>query len=659
MYTSAETKDIITELEEPFGNLRTRFKTIHDAVFNRHDYAADLSSDLEQRKNFGPSMLRVHLAQAKAQLRNNIVIHLDSVDGVRDEAADRLEVAESHALLRLNPNNHVRENIHHYQFTGPFWAGWLDELSYLPPVRWEGESLEDWTKRAKRHRESFFPFQLLDKDPFSVAYTEYNRRLTLGSCRIELPIIDLLERYGESYKVSRDDPDHMLRICREHFPFIRADEGYAPDWGDRSFWNKGAEVLIWADANRIYHSIDLQPGTDAKRYRQTGGNRYEALAEGSWENPFGDVPLLLAEGVYHPHEELQYRREGIGHAIIEIEDGKAFYKSHWASVTASPQRPYEDMPDDIKKDFAEMLISGDPLPPATEFITDKNGKPIIARPLGTIRLLPREIGEVEDKVYSILNEESAGASMRSLLFDPQASQHLQNIPVSTVLAQKDAIQDLTGEPVTSENNMWGRCLDMVAQGSRHLAARANGRKRGDKARDSDWGYRFKTTGEERVKGKIIEAGEEVYVSARDRDGEYTRSITVVDDRYASRAATRAEVVNAYQVGAALYDDLLEGFGIEDLSTFKQRKYEEQAAQIHGPRLSADIMMKVAYFTAILNGSTIEQQMSTMPPPEQLAGAFAQQQGMAPSTGSNTNMVQVASPHQNTVPPGTTATQEMG
>lgn len=81
--------------------------------------------------------------------------------------------------------------------------------------------------------------------------------------------------------------------------------------------------------------------------------------------------------------------------------------------------------------------------------------------------------------------------------------------------------------------------------------------------------------------------------------------------------------------------------------------------MHAPRYAADGLMKAAYFTAILNGSTIEQQMSTMPPPEQVASMFAQQQGMAPSTGSNTNMVQVASPHQNTVPPGTTATQEMG
>ena len=656
MYTSAETKDIITELEQPFAQLRTRFKTIHDAVFNRYDYAADLSPDLEQRKSFGPTNLRVDLRMVKALLRNNLSLHLEPVDGARDEAADRLEVMQSHDLLMLDPKGYIRENIHHYQFAGPFWAGWLDSLTYLPPTRWEDEDEEAWTKRAKRHRESFFPFQLLDKDPFSVAYNEYNRAATIGSCRVEIPIIDLLERYGSSYNVSRDDPDHMLRICREHFPFIRADEGYAPDWGDRSFWNKGAEVLIWADANRIYHSIDLQPGTDAKRYRNSGGSRYESLAEGSWENPFGDVPLLLVSGTYNPHEKLQYRREGLGHSLIEAEHGMAFYKSQWASVTASPQRLYEDMPDDIKKDFAEAMQSDAPLPPATQFVSDKTGKPVVARPLGVIRVVPREIGEIEDKVYSILGEAASKASMQGLLFDPQAAQRLQNIPVSTVLAQRDAMADGLGEAMLNETNEWSRALDMLMNARRHLNSH---RTRGDKPRESDWGYRFKATGKERVKGRVISAGSEVVTTPRDYDGEYTRSIEPTDDRAASRAAKRAEATNAYQQGAMLYDKWLESYDIEDITAFKQRKYEEQAAQIHGPRLSADILMKVAYFTAILNGSTIEQQMSSMPPPDQVASMFAQQQGMAPSTGSNTNMVQVASPHQNTVPPGTAATQEMG
>ena len=656
-YTNSDTKDIVTDLEEPFSQLRGRFKRIHDAVFNRHDYAKDLSPDMEQRKSFGPTLLRRDLRMVKALLRNNLSLHLEPVDGARDAAADRLEVMQSHDLLMLDPKGFIRENIHHYQFAGPFWAGWLDDLTYLPPTRWENEDDEAWTKRAKRHRESHFGFQLLDKDPFSVAYREHNRALTMASCRVELPIIDLLERYGESYKVTRDNPDHMLKICREHFPFIRADEGTAPDWGDKGFWNKNAEVIIWADANRIYHCIDLEPGTDAKRYRNKGGERYESLGDGSWENPFGDIPLLLVSGTYNPHEELQYRREGIGHSLIEIEDGKAFYKSYWASMTASAPRLYEDMPDAVKEAFLEMQNAGEKLPPATQFEVDSRGKPVIARPLGAIRVAPREISDIEDKIYSILNEEAAGASMQGLLFDPQAGQRLQNIPVSTVLAQRDAMADGLGEAMLNETNEWSRALDMLMHARQHKLN--SHRKQGDKQRDSDWGYRFKATGKEKVKNRVIAAGEEISTRPQDYDGEYTRTIEPVDDRAASRAAARAEATNAYQQGALLYDEFLGSYGIEDVNTFKQRKYEEQMFQMHAPRFAADGLMKAAYFTSILNGTPIEQEMANMPPPEQMAAAYAGQQGIAPSTGSNTNMTQVASPHQNTVPPGAAAVQEMG
>jgi len=637
-YTASQASDLVSDLEAPFLAMRQRYEEIHDIVFNRYDYRKDLSPDLEPRKSMGPSLLRRYLAMSKARMRTTLTLHLEPVDGTRNDAADRMEVLQAHDLFMLDPQSHHNDDMNHYQSIGPFWAGWLEMNDYLPPAREQGESEEDWTERSKKLRESFFNFSLTHKDWRSVSFMETDRKPTLAGTRLRLPYIDLIERYASDYGASREDRDKMLRICGEHFPFIRTDEGRAFDASDWDSFAAGeAEIVIAADRDTIWHYTDLSR-RDKRGNLIEGKVSVEALGKDGYENPFGDVPLLICEGVYNPDQVVSHRREGIIHSLIEIEHGKAFYKSYWASMTANPPERYEDPPDQVK---IHLLENPEDTPDNFKFMRDHDGRPIIGRSLGTIREAERAVDDMSDKIYGIFDQESQIASVSGVLFDPDAGQRLQNIPVSSVLAQNDALADLFGESMRSKTNMWNRGLNMMMTARRSKLN--DHRKKGDKETRADWGSSFRTLGKEKVVGRRIDAGQQIKVSAQDYDGDYIRSIEPVDDRASTRAAQRAEADNSWQRGTMLYDKYLEAYGIENVTEFKVKKYEESIFQIESPRLLMDVRAKVAQFTAILNGSTIEEQLAGLAPEiaGQLAGAFGQQQGY--STGSNANMVQVQSP----------------
>lgn len=648
-YTSHQLSKIHTDLESPFLAAHERYRTIHDIVLGRYDYRKDLAADLDQKKSVGASTLRSALADSKASLRNILAIHLEpnSSDATK-EGADRREKADSHDLLMLDPQGYLRESIHHYQSLGPFWAGWLDMHDFLPVIRHKDESEEDWTKRNKKARESYFAFEIIDKDPFSVAYMESGTgKFPLASCRVKLPYIDMMERYGESYKVSRDNPDHMLRICREHFPFIRTDDGQAfetSDWS--SFVTGSAEVTIGGDPNKIWHCIDL--GDKQKE------DRYNYLGEGEFDNPFNDTPLLIAAGSYNPHEELPYRREGLLHPLIEIEHGKALYMSYWASVTANPPFLYEDIPEGLSQWLVENPENA---PENFEFKNKPDGKRIIGRPLGTLREAERKIDEMSDKVFTVLDSQARQASTTGIFGDPDANQRLQNIPVSSVLAQQDVHTATKGFAQRDEMNMWDRALNMIVHARKTVYN--EGREKGDSKKESDWGYQFHMNGSEKMSGKPTMAGEHVNIRPQDYDAEYIRSIEPVDTRHSTRAAKRAEADQAFAQGMMTFDKKLEAYDIEDKTTFKQEKYIEVMFQAYSQRRVADAMAKAAQYTAILNGSSIEQELVGLGPEiaQQIAAAFSVQNGLGSANpGSNTNMVQVSSPEMNSIGPAAASQQ---
>lgn len=640
-FTPNQAESIIKDLEAPFVSfLRERYQKIYDIVYGRYAYDKDLSPDLANRLSVSASLLRRYLAMYKSGLRNNLVIHLEPQDNATPDQADRMEKMQSHDLLMLDSNGYHRNDIHHFQAIGPFWAGWLEMHDHIPPARQKGEDTEAWTERARKARLSAFPFEIVSKPPLAVSYMESNHQLTMAGTATEVPYIDMLERYGESYGATRDNPEHMLQICRDHFPFIRTDEGRPfdnSDWG--AFSARRAKVFIAADANKIWHYADLGVNGQA--------DRFAAVGEGEYDNPFGDIPLLIVSGSYNPHEPLAFRREGGIHSLIEIEHSKSHYKSYMASIAANPPERYEDPPDAIKEALLDM--PKEQQPPLFEFQRGKDGRPIINRSLGIIREADRKIDEMMDKLYNIFEQETRTASPTGVLFSPDANQQLQNIPVTSVIMQQDAHAGLYGEPMRDETNMWDRTLSMLMNARKSVLVKKN----------PDWGYAFKLTGKERVQGKHITSGEPVEVAPEDYEGSYTRSIEPYDDRYASRSARRAEADNAMAKGMMLTDKYLEAYDIENVSEFKEKKYLETIYQIESPRQVLEVRAMVAQFTAIMNGTGMEEAMAGINPEAagQIAGAFGVQQGI--SSGSNVNMVQVASPATENIGQGAASQQQVG
>lgn len=644
--TGKNAESLVKDLEGPFVDLRDRYRPIYDIVFGRYRYDLDISPDLANRISVTASALRFYLSAYAAELRDNLVLHLEPKENASPEQADRMEKMQSHDLLMLDPKGHHRADIWHYQGLGPFWAGWLEMHGHLPPIRLKDESSEDWTERAKKARLSAFLFEIVSKPPLAVAFMESNHKLNIASTRTRVPFLDLMERYGESYNVTRDDPDHMLQICREHFPFIRTDEGRPYEHSDwDSFTRADGEVLIAADANKIWHYIDLG-GRDGRGRYTAASDRYATVGEGEYDNPLGDVPLMVISGAYNPHESVAYRREGGIHSLIEIEHAKSHYKSYMASVAANPPERYEQPADAIIEALLEM--PPEQQPPLFEFTRGKDGKPLINRSLGNIREADRKIDEMMDKLYGIFEQETRIVSPLGVLFSPDANQQLQNIPVTSVIMQQDAHTGLFGKPKRYETNEWSRALDMLMHARKNVMAKKN----------PDWGYSFKMTGEERVKGKRITAGESVEVDPADYEGSYTRSIESYDDRYASRSARRAEADAAYAKGMLPYDKYAEAYDIENVSEHKEKQYIETIYQIEAPRQVLEVRSIVAQITAIMNGGSMAESMAGIGPEvaPQLAGAFGMQQGLG--TGSNVNMVQVASPMTEGTGQGTTSQQQV-
>ena len=112
-------------------------------------------------------------------------------------------------------------------------------------------------------------------------------------------------------------------------------------------------------------------------------------------------------------------------------------------------------------------------------------------------------------------------------------------------------------------------------------------------------------------------------------------------------------------GAMLWPKYLEAYGIEDVTGFNQARSIEMLYQIEAPRIIMGTRSVVATMLVILNGTTIEDQLVGLPADlgQQMASAFGVQQGLG--TGSNSQMVQVASPAKQGTGQATQSQVEMG
>jgi hypothetical protein len=594
-------KDLIEEVEQPFRaggeeGVYDRMRAIQDIVFTRFDYTKKLSPNLQQKISVPADLLRFYKEQTKASLRDDLGLHLEPVGNlIREEtAADKVEVMEAHSLMRLDPDGYIRDTMHDFQTRSLYFAAWLEEQEWKTPEQAKGESDKDYVARVERERSSWFPYRLLVKNPETVAFRERDREITLGTLRFKLPVIDLMDRYGD-YKVSRNDPAQALKVFNEHYGFLRGDEDRS-EWGAREVFGKEVDCCAVDDGLTICHYADL----DGVRGRD---KRYEGLGEVDYDNPFGQVSLLIAEGVYNAFEPLAYRREPLMLSLIKIEHGRAMLKSHWASRAASPTPIYEQLPSELVKNLAEL-----PAPMTAALLVDPQGRPLIQRALGDVKGLENEVEAPYDKLFGIWEQEIQVASPRGLLSSPNLD---PEVAVSLALIDLDEHNRLLAEAKKSEMTFFGRVLDMLkCSRINHLNKH---RTKGEPARESDWPMSFTTTGKEwKVKGKVIKRGEKYEVTPQDLDGEYIRTIEPIDNRQSTQNARIDLAAKRRAMGTLLWDEYVEMNGVENVTEFNEKMAEEMLFQLGVPQAIMETRVQVAQITALINDTTVEEVLIGMP-----------------------------------------------
>ena len=605
-----ELEALIEEIEQPFRNppsdagekvmsLRDRMQRFDEFVFTRRDYAQDLSPLISTKISIPPVLLRFYVQQGRAALADDLKLHLEPVGALprQETAADRMEVFEAHALLQLDPHGYLRDDMHDAQVRSFFFAAWLEMEKYVVPSQAKGEKDGEYADRVERYRKSWWPYRLTRKPSNAVAWQEDdNRNVTIAVARYKLAVSQILERYGDGRK---DDPEQMARILGEHFGYLRvgtaSNELYA-----RDVMREEVGVCVVDDGAYCAHYVDLGTLTDS---REKG---YKALGEGEYKNPFGQPSLLLAEGVYNGDQPMAYRREPLLTSLILIEDQKAVIKSAWASQSASPPQLYEHkMPPEI------ALMTRESQPPAivAGLLVDPKGRPLTQRAYGELVNIQSEVNAMQDKLYAELSNEGRIANPAGLLMDPEPGR-LDNMPATTILADRDERKVLLAGAKRSETTFWGRALDMIKNAMSNEVNKH--RTKGEPKSSNDIAYGFTSTGKEGVLGKAVKRGEAFEITPQDLDNEFTRTIETQDNRISTRMAMLDVAERRWAAGTILYDERLGMHGVENVAEFKEKKAEEQLYQLEAIRLVQATRLRVAQFMQVLTGRPVEETVASMP-----------------------------------------------
>jgi len=595
-----EITQLIEEIERPFGSpmtsapkggvppttLRARMATLADIIQARYDYAVTVNPIFRNKIAMPPVTLGHYINERVAGLRNDLTLHLEPVGTLKREetAADKMEVAEAHDLIMLDPFGFHRESIHIAQVMSMFWAGVLEMQDFIDPEQGRGESQADYNARFEKARKGWFPFKLVDAHTQTIAWTEHGRDPTSLARRFKLPLVDFMERYTDG---RRENPEKMLKIFNEHYGFLAADEAQ-PYTGSKDRWSQMIDVCLYADAGKICHYVDME---ESKLKDKT--QRYRGAGEEKYDNPFGQVPLLLAEGVYYPHEEVAYRRAPMLASLVNTMHAESIIMSNWASQVANGGWPTNELPAEVGK----ALIEAEQQPPGIEMKYDSTtGMPIPIVTMGKFSYVQSPVDPTADKLFGVLQNWEQKTSPNSLLTDADASQRLGSIPSTTVLAQLSENNKMGGWAERSEANLWGKCLDMIRYARKNKLN--SHRKSGDGRSEADWDYEFLATGQEKVKGQVVKRGTPYQITAQDLDGEYTRTIASVDNSAASRSARRQEAIERKAAGSILEREYLELQGIEDVSDFIVKKNAEALFQAEAPAIMTEArQLRLKYIAA--------------------------------------------------------------
>lgn len=637
MKSSTEINDAITEIERPFGSpvtkmddsqdvpttVRGRQALLRDIIQSRYDYRAAVNP-LHQNKIAVPPVTLLHYVQERvANLRNDLQLHLEPVGSKKREesAADRMEVAEAHDLIMLDPWGFLRESIHQSQVQDLFWAGLLEAVDFIKPEQGKGESDADYIKRVEQAMAGHFPFRLRHLHPQTVAWMEHERDPTAAVIRYKLPIVDLLERYTEG---RRDNPEKLLDIFNRDYGWLMDER--QPVSGSQDWWGKQVEVVQFIDAGVICHYVDC---SSSGLKREKG---YRGVGETEYPNHFGDVPLHIAEGVYYPHEELAYRRGPMLQSLVNTLHAQSIMLSNWASQVANGGWPVAQLPPEV----AKALIDSEQQAPAMKMEYDKEtGLPIPMQPFGDFKFVTSDVDPSADKLFAVMQQWENRTSPSSLLFDPDAASRLGSIPSTTVLAQLSENNRMGGWAERSEKNVWNRVLDEIWH---YRRVKLNGhRKKGDAKQDKDWGVSFTATGKEQVQGKAIKRGEAYDISAQDMDGEYVRTLSTVDNSAASRTARRQEAIERRGAGTILEREYLELNGVVNVTEFVTKYNAEQMFKVEAPVIMTEARQRRLQFIAARDGRNPEELLT-------LAGVQPQFSGGDEGRPEAGSMYRMGSPH---------------
>lgn len=601
----AEIRDAVEEIEKPFGSavsrgdpnadtmtLRNRQAILQDMIQSRLDYRLMVNPLFTNKIAVPPVTLAHYINERAANLRNDLMLHLEPIGELkRDEtAADKMEVAEAHDLIMLDPHGFLREAIHMAQVKDMFFAGLLEARDFVMPEQGRGEADGDYARRVERARAGFFPFQVRHLHPQTVAWTEHDRTPTSAVARYKLPIIDLLERYTDG---RREHIEKLTRIHSEHYGWLVVDEAQLRT-GAIDYFSQTVEVVMYIDKGKICHYVDCE----ASKLKDKS-QKYRGIGEEEYDNYFGGVPLHIAEGVYYPHEEIAYRRAPLLVSLINAMHSQAIILSNWASQVANGGWPTVDIPPEVQVAY----INADKEMPGVEMKYDPaTGLPI---PLQFgLNYASMPVDPSADKLFGVFQQWEAKTSPNSVLFDPDAAQRLGSIPSTTVLAQLSENNKMAGWAERSEKNVWSGVLDQIWN---YRRAKLNShRKKGEPKSDADWNTVFTATGQEKVLGKTINRGAAYEITAQEMDGEYTRVLQTVDNSDASRSARRREAMERKAAGAILEREYLELMGIENVSEFVTKHNAEEMFKLEAPAILTEARQRRLMFISARDGRDPEE-----------------------------------------------------
>jgi hypothetical protein len=613
--TSKQFANAASELQANFrGSTWDRIKELHDLVDNRKDYRPSLNPMIlpEQRINIGPAILRYYNQKLVTEIRNRgYALHIEPHGGrVRDDkAADTLEVFEGWAWQQIDKTGYIDDTICTEQVGGLYWAGLMEMKEWQDPEQRPHEKDGEYAERRERMRKAFFPFGIDVKRPDTVAWAEYNRELTAFAVEETIPFIEFMERFGKEYKVSRHKMDQLWSVQRNHFGYLN--EAHSED-RNQDMMRNGVKVCIFGDMHKVYFYVD-KGGNDESRYNPAG--------TGEWEHHFGMVPLLLAEGFYNGNRPVNLRREGVLVPSIDIEDQKAYIKTHWASQAFA-------IPWFVAENEMEEYWKLDPKerPNQYNFETDDAGRPRILAVPGKIKNVMADVNPLLDKLYSILDVDGRIAAPTPNI--SMTGESRVNEPVSRDVMQLEAITSMLSHALDSRAEVRHKALDAFENAFQYQLNKH--RDKGAPKDEKDWTLEFIAAGNERPYGREVERGTVYEITPQIVELEKTRTLIPVDNRTSTKMVNLQYAVQLKAAGGTTDDGYLELLGIEDVSAFKERYNADRDKEALDPVL--DVAAKVAWaeLQVLETGRPVEEFL-TMAAQVQMPGSAPMPSGSQPNT----------------------------